>query len=301
MKPTLLVLAAGMGSRYGGLKQMDPLGPNGESIIDYSVYDAVQGGFGKVIFVLREDIVSDFYELFANKYKSVIEVDHVVQRLSDIPENIQTNPERNKPWGTGHAILAAREKLIEPFAVINGDDFYGSIAFKVMAEFLSQTNPDDIKLQSMVGYILNNTLSEHGFVSRGICSSNKDGNLTTVTERTHIERIDENIMFIDDQKQAHQLSGEEIVSMNFWGFTPALLQPFYEKFVSFMEENGKALKSEFYIPLAINQLIQDGVLNVKVLESTARWFGVTYQDDKPLVISKLRELSATGVYPDKIW
>lgn len=280
---------------------MDPLGPNGESIIDYSVYDAVHGGFGKVIFVLREDIVSDFYELFANKYKSVIEVDHVVQRLSDIPENIQTNPERNKPWGTGHAVLAAREKLTEPFAVINGDDFYGSNAFKVMAEFLSQTNPDDIKLQSMVGYILNNTLSEHGFVSRGICSSNKDGHLTTVTERTHIERIDENIMFIDDQKQAHQLSGEEIVSMNFWGFTPALLQPFYEKFVSFMEENGTALKSEFYIPLAINQLIQDGVLNVKVLESTARWFGVTYQDDKPLVISKLRELSATGVYPDKIW
>lgn len=301
MKPTLLVLAAGMGSRYGGLKQMDPLGPNGESIIDYSVFDAVRGGFGKVIFVLREDIVSDFYELFANKYKSVIEVDHVVQRLSDIPENIQTNPERNKPWGTGHAVLAAREKLTEPFAVINGDDFYGSNAFKVMAEFLSQTNPDDIKLQSMVGYILNNTLSEHGFVSRGICSSNKEGHLTTVTERTHIERIDENIMFVDDQKQAHQLSGEEIVSMNFWGFTPALLEPFYDKFVSFMEENGTALKSEFYIPLAINQLIQDGVLNVKVLESAARWFGVTYQDDKPLVISKLRELSATGVYPDKIW
>lgn len=301
MKPTLLVLAAGMGSRYGGLKQMDPLGPNGESIIDYSVYDAVRGGFGKVIFVLREDIVDDFYELFANKYKAVIEVDHVVQRLSDIPEGIQTNPERNKPWGTGHAVLAAREKLTEPFAVINGDDFYGSDAFKVMAEFLSQTNPDDIKLQSMVGYILNNTLSEYGFVSRGICSSNHEGHLTTVTERTHIERIDEKIIFIDDNKQTHQLSSEEIVSMNFWGFTPALLQPFYEKFVSFMEENGTALKSEFYIPLAINQLIQDGVLNVKVLESAARWFGVTYQDDKPLVISKLRELSATGVYPDKIW
>jgi len=301
MKPTLLVLAAGMGSRYGGLKQMDPLGPNGESIIDYSVYDAVRAGFGKVIFVLREDIVSDFYELFANKYKSVIEVDHVIQHLDDIPDGIQTNPERIKPWGTGHAVLAAIKKLSEPFAVINGDDFYGSDAFKVMAEFLSQANPNEINLQSMVGYVLNNTLSEFGFVSRGICSSNKDGHLTSVTERTHIERIDEDIIFIDELKKSHHLSGEEIVSMNFWGFTPALLQPFYEKFVEFMQENGTALKSEFYIPLAINQLIQEGVLNVNVLKSTARWFGVTYQEDKPLVISKLRELSATGVYPDKIW
>ena len=280
---------------------MDPLGPNGESIIDYSVYDAVRGGFGKVIFVLREDIVSDFYELFANKYKSVIEVDHVVQGLSDIPDGIPTNPERSKPWGTGHAVLAAREKLTEPFAVINGDDFYGFDAFKVMAEFLSQTDPNDIKLQSMVGYILNNTLSEHGFVSRGICSSNKDRHLTTVTERTHIERIDESIVFIDDHHETHNLTGQEIVSMNFWGFTPALIQPFYETFVGFMKDNGTALKSEFFIPLAINQLVQNGVLNVKVLESTARWFGVTYQEDKPLVVSKLRELSATGIYPDKIW
>jgi len=301
MKPTLLVLAAGMGSRYGGLKQMDPLGPNGESIIDYSVYDAVRGGFGKVIFVLREDIVSDFYELFANKYKSVIEVDHVVQRLSDIPEGIPTNPERSKPWGTGHAVLAAREKLTEPFAVINGDDFYGFDAFKVMAEFLSKADPKDIKLQSMVGYILNNTLSEHGFVSRGICSSNKNRHLTAVTERTHIERIEESIVFIDDHQETHNLSGQEIVSMNFWGFTPALIQPFYETFVGFLKDNGTALKSEFFIPLSINQLVQNGILNVKVLESTARWFGVTYQEDKPLVISKLRELSTTGIYPDKIW
>lgn len=301
MKPTLLVLAAGMGSRYGGLKQMDPLGPNGESIIDYSVYDAVRGGFGKVIFVLREDIVSDFYKLFANKYKAVIEVDHVVQRLSDIPEGVKTNPERIKPWGTGHAVLAAKEKLTEPFAVINGDDFYGSDAFRVMAQFLSQVDPNEIKLQSMAGYILKNTLSEHGFVSRGICLSDAKGHLTTVTERTHIERIDEEIIFVDDNHKTHQLSGEEIVSMNFWGFTPALLEPFYDQFVRFMEEKGTALKSEFFIPLAINQLIQDGVLDVKVLENTARWFGVTYQEDKPLVISKLRELAATGIYPDKIW
>lgn len=301
MKPTLLVLAAGMGSRYGGLKQMDPLGPNGESIIDYSVYDAAQAGFGKVIFVLREEIVNDFYEIFANKYKSLLEVDHVVQQLDDLPEGIKINDERVKPWGTGHAVLAAREKLNKPFAVINGDDFYGANAFRVMAKFLSNANPDDIQLQSMVGYILNNTLSEHGFVSRGICSSDSNGHLTTVTERTHIERVDEGIIHIDEQEKVNPLSGDEIVSMNFWGFTPAIIEPFYEKFVDFMKDNGQDLKSEYYIPLGINQLIQDGVLNVKVLESTARWFGVTYQEDKPLVVSKLRELSATGVYPDKIW
>lgn len=301
MKPTLLVLAAGMGSRYGGLKQMDPLGPNGESIIDYSVYDAARAGFGKVIFVLREDIVADFYELFANKYKAVIEVDHVVQRLSDLPEGILLNEQRSKPWGTGHAVLAARKKLQEPFAVINGDDFYGADAFKVMADFLSQADPNEIKYQSMVGYVLNNTLSEYGFVSRGICSSDSNNFLTTVTERTHIERIEDGIIFEDENETKHHLSGDEIVSMNFWGFTPALLSPFYEKFTQFMLENSQALKSEFFIPLGINQLIQDGVLQVKVLESTARWFGVTYQQDRPLVISKLRELSATGVYPDKIW
>lgn len=301
MKPTLLVLAAGMGSRYGGLKQMDPLGPNGESIIDYSVYDAAQAGFSKVIFVLREEIVDDFYEIFANKYKSVLEVDHVVQKLSDIPEGIKINPERKRPWGTGHAVLAAREKLKEPFAVINGDDFYGANAFKVMSEFLSNADPDDIQSQGMVGYILNNTLSEHGFVARGICSSDSKGHLNTVTERTHIERVDEGIVYIDKEDKQNPLTGEEIVSMNFWGFTPALLQAFYEKFISFMKENGQEIKSEFFIPLGINQLIQEDLLNVQVLESTARWFGVTYQKDKPLVISKLRELSATGVYPDKIW
>ena len=285
MKPTLLVLAAGMGSRYGGLKQMDPLGPNGESIIDYSVYDAAKAGFGKVIFVLREEIVNDFFSLFANKYKNFIEVDHVVQSLDDIPAGITPNPEREKPWGTGHAMLSAREKLKEPFAVINGDDFYGANAFRVMSEFLSNCDPDEISMQSMVGYILQNTLSEHGHVSRGICLSNDEGCLTTVTERTKIQRENENIVFYDEDEIVHKLEGNEIVSMNFWGFTPAVMDTFYEKFTDFMQERSNELKSEFFIPLGINQLIQEEVLNVKVLESTARWFGVTYQEDKPLVIS----------------
>ena len=301
MKPTLIVLAAGLGSRYGGLKQMDPLGPSGESIIDYSVYDAMKAGFGKVIFVLREEIVSDFFLLFANKYKAKIEVDYVIQSLQDIPGGVRPHPERSKPWGTGHAMLAARGKINEPFAVINGDDFYGADAFKVMAGFLNQANPESIATQSMVGYVLNNTLSEYGHVSRGICETDGNHMLTTVTERTRIQRAGDQVVFIDDMENKHQLRGSEIVSMNFWGFTPALLKAFQEKFELFMQESGGELKSEFYIPLGINQLIQEGRLQVKVLESTARWFGVTYQEDKPLVISKLRELTATGVYPDNLW
>lgn len=280
---------------------MDPLGPNGESIIDYSVYDAAKAGFGKAIFVLREDIVEDFFTLFANKYKNRIEVDYVVQKLEDVPAGIEVHPERQKPWGTGHAMLAAQHKINEPFAVINGDDFYGSNAFAVMANFLSACNPDEIAMQSMVGYVLNNTLSEFGHVSRGICSTDENHLLTTVTERTKIQRSGEKIIFVDDNEEELVLQGNEIVSMNFWGFTPALLPEFYRQFEEFMKTNGRELKSEFYIPLAINNLIQDKIISVKVLESAAKWFGVTYQDDKPLVISKLRELTATGVYPDHIW
>lgn len=300
MKPTLLVLAAGLGSRYGSLKQMDRIGPNGESIIDYSVYDAVKAGFGKVIFVLREEIVDDFYDIFANTYKDKIEVDHVVQQLSDIPEGIHLNPNRVKPWGTCHAVLSAKDKLKDPFAVINGDDFYGFEAFKVMAEFLSQSDPGDIYDQAMVGYILRNTLSEHGFVSRGICTTDKDNYLTGVTERTHIEKIDQEIFFIDNEETV-TLGGEEVVSMNFWGFTPALLPVFSEIFKDFMQEKGQELKSEFYIPYATNILVEQDQIRVKVLESDAKWFGVTYSEDKAFVMGKLQELSSNGIYPEKIW
>ena len=300
MKPTLLVLAAGLGSRYGSLKQMDRLGPNGESIIDYSVFDAARAGFGKVVFVLREEIVEDFYTLFANRYKSTIDVDHVVQRLSDIPDGIMLNPERVKPWGTCHAVLAAQEKLSEPFAVINGDDFYGFEAFEEMGKFLSNLNPDEIHEQAMVGYILNNTLSEHGFVSRGICTTNPENYLTGVTERTHIEKKGKDIVFIEGDK-AEKLSGKEVVSMNFWGFTPAILQELSKIFKSFMKERSQELKSEFYIPYATNILVEQGMIRVKVLESDAKWFGVTYSEDKEMVMEKLSSLTAEGKYPDKIW
>ena len=300
MKPTLVVLAAGLGSRYGSLKQMDRLGPCGESIIDYSVYDAVRAGFGKVVFVLREEIVEDFYSIFVNKYKGKIEVDHVVQRLTDIPEGIELNPERVKPWGTCHAVLSAKEKLKEPFAVINGDDFYGFEAFEAMGKFLSQANPDEILMQSMVGYILNNTLSEHGFVSRGICTTDNENFLTGVTERTHIEKSGDDIVFIEDENSV-LLSGKEVVSMNFWGFTPAILPNLAEIFTSFMQKSGQELKSEFYIPYATNILVEQELIRVKVLESDAKWFGVTYSEDKAMVVEKLSQLETDGKYPNDIW
>lgn len=301
MKPTLLVLAAGLGSRYGGLKQMDPMGPQGESIIDYSVYDAIQAGFGKVVFVLREEIVEDFYELFANRYKKYITVDHAIQRLTDVPAGIEVTPERVKPWGTGHAVLSAKKLLSEPFAVINGDDYYGKDAFRVMAVFLSKLDPADVSSQSMVGYNLSNTLSEFGAVARGICSVGEHHLLTDVVERTHIEKKDGRVIFLDDNNAAHVLAGNEIVSMNFWGFTPAILPYFTDLFKGFLTEKGKELKSEFYIPYAVNLLIQSNTLSVKVLESQARWFGVTYQADKPHVQEKIAEMYQQGVYPEKLW
>lgn len=301
MKPTLLVLAAGLGSRYGGLKQMDPLGPNGESIIDYSVYDAVQAGFGKVIFVLREEIVEDFYELFANRYKKKITIDHVVQRLTDIPSGVTVNPERVKPWGTGHAVLAAEKILTEPFAVINGDDYYGKDAFKVMSGFLSKLNAEDVRSQSMVGYSISNTLSEFGAVSRGICSVDGNMVLTGVVERTHIERKAGNIIFLDENSKEVGLAGNEIVSMNFWGFTPAVLPHFNDLFRRFLISHGDELKSEFYIPYAVNLLIESQTIEVKVLESNAQWFGVTYQADRSHVQERISALYNEGAYPEKMW
>lgn len=301
MKPTLLVLAAGLGSRYGGLKQMDPLGPNGESIIDYSVYDAFQAGFGKVVFVLREEIVGDFYELFANRYKKRITVDHVIQRLTDIPPGISVNPDRTKPWGTAHAVLSAGKILNEPFAVINGDDYYGKDAFRVMAAFLSNLDPREAGSQSMVGYGISNTLSEFGAVSRGICSVDENAILTGIVERTHIEQQGKRIIFLDENNEQVDLSGNEVVSMNFWGFTPAVLPYFRELFHEFLILKGSELKSEFYIPYAVNQLIESAIVKVKVLESSAQWFGVTYQADRPHVQERISALYQAGSYPVTMW
>ena len=299
MKPTLLVLAAGMGSRYGGLKQMDGLGSNGETIMDYSVFDAARAGFGKVIFVIRKSFEKDFKDIFTNRFKGVIDVDFVYQEIEDIPQGSSYNTERTKPWGTGHAVLMAATAIKEPFTVINADDFYGADAFKVMADFLTK-NAKNTNRYSMVGYRLGNTLSESGPVSRGICTVDENGILKTVVERTHIERSG-GIIFYKDGTTKVDIAENELVSMNFWGFTPDFFTHLEQLFKEFLKQNGQSATAEFYIPFAVNDLINHKKAEVEVLQTTAKWFGVTYQDDRNSAILSINNLIKKGEYPSKLW
>lgn len=299
MKPTLLILAAGMGSRYGSLKQIDAIGPSGETIIDYSVYDAIRAGFGKVVFVIRKNIEKDFKEVFGNRFQNKIKVEYVFQELENLPEGFQLPPEREKPWGTAHAVLMAKDKINEPFAVINADDFYGADAFQKLADFFSQTDMNE-NIYSMVGYTLNKTLSDHGFVSRGVCETDSEGNLITVVERTKIEKLNGKILFSEGDAKI-ELQGNEKVSMNFWGFMPSFFNYTERDFIAFLKESIHIPKSEFFIPLVVNNLIQSKTIKLKVLPTSASWFGVTYKEDKPVVIQKIRDLIARGVYPAKLW
>lgn len=300
MKPTLLILAAGMGSRYGGLKQVDQLGPTGETILEYSIFDAIQAGFGKIVFIIRKDIEVAFKETFGDKFSDKIQVEYVYQELGNLPEGYTLDSKRTKPWGTSHAVLMAKDVIKEPFAVINADDFYGADAFKTIVTFFdslcSETN-----IFSMVGYKLENTLSDFGTVSRGICSHDVDRNLTTVVERTSIVKEGEQIVFTDENGKKQVLTGNEIVSMNFWGFTPSYFAYAEEQFKEFLDAHGHEEKSEFYIPTVVNNLIVSGEANTKVLESSAKWFGVTYQEDKQSTIDKIAALVAEGVYPQNLW
>ena len=298
MKPTLLILAAGIGSRYGGVKQMDEIGPSGESIIDYSVFDAIRAGFGKVVFVLNPKIEKDFKAIYEQRLSGKIETAYVLQELDNIPEDVSFTPERVKPWGTGHAVLAAKEVIDTPFAVINADDFYGRQAFEVLGNFLSQLNNDETRY-AMVGYQLKNTLSENGSVSRGICST-KEGLLTNVVERTKIYRTDGQIVFKENGREI-PITGNSLVSMNFWGFTPKYFVQSEAWFVDFIRENARQLKAEFYIPYVVNKLITQGDANVRVLESHDRWFGVTYQEDKAVTIARVRQMVREGRYPESLW
>lgn len=299
IKPTLLVLAAGIGSRYGGLKQMDQVGPSGETIIDYSIYDAMQAGFGKVVFVIREDIEKDFKEVFIDKLKDRIEVDYVFQHIDMVPKGVRFSSARKKPWGTGHAVIVAEQKINEPFAVINADDFYGGSSYRVMADFL--TNSSDINEYSMVGYRLDRTLSDHGYVARGVCETNKESYLKIVTERTKIEKENNKIIFTDEDGTKTALTGSEIVSMNFWGFNTSVFNYLNKHFIKFMTENSSNPKAEFFIPDMIADLIKKNTAKVKVLNTDESWFGVTYREDKPVVIESIRELVCKGVYPSKLW
>jgi len=301
MKPTLVVLAAGMGSRYGGLKQIDPFGPSGETIMDYSVYDAIRAGFGKVVFIIRKSIENDFRSAILKKYEGKIALDVVFQELDILPEGVALHPDRVKPWGTGHAVWCAASKINEPFAVINADDFYGAEGFAVMADYLSGLEDGDTSSYSMVGYDLRNTLSDFGSVARGVCQVDENNDLISVVERTAIEKTESGAAYKDENGNTAALTGDEAVSMNFWGFTPSVFKYFGDFFQVFAKENADNIKSEFYIPTGVDALIKQGKVSTKVLRSDARWFGVTYQEDKESVVKKIQELVDAGKYPSKLW
>jgi NDP-sugar pyrophosphorylase family protein len=300
IKPTLLVLAAGIGSRYGGLKQVDKLGPSGETIIDYSIYDAIRAGFGKVVFVIRRNIESEFKEVIT-KFNKKINVDVAYQEIDIVPEGIQVPVERQKPWGTGHAVLMAADKINTPFAVINADDFYGAKSFQAIAEYLTSKRDSDKDTYCMVGYRLKNTLSENGQVARGVCEISGNHLLESIVERTQILRKDGKIVFRDSDDTWNSLTGEEMVSMNFWGFPESVFKHLETKFKAFILSNYQNPKAEFYIPLAINELLNEGEARVKVLNTPDPWFGVTYKEDKESSVRKLNALIAEGVYPKKLW
>lgn len=297
-KPTLLVMAAGMGSRYGSLKQIDTFGPSGETIIDYSIYDAIRAGFAKVVFVIRQSMERDFKDVFYKKLSGKIEIEYALQELDRVPEGVRVPTEREKPWGTGHAVLVAADKIQEPFAVINADDYYGQQAFQLMADFLSQEQKEE---HVLMGYRLRNTLSAHGHVSRGICEVNEAGYLSSVTERTHISiKPDQSIVYQEEERE-FELTGEEIASMNLMGFMPAAFTQFEASFRAFLKENLNQLKKEFYLPSVVNEIIHAGDTKVKVLNTPDKWFGVTYKEDKAMAQQKLQELVNAGVYPENLW
>ena len=300
IKPTLLVLAAGMGSRYGSLKQMDGVGPNGEAIIDYSVYDAIRAGFGKVVFVIRHSFEADFKEVFnAERFGHKIEVEYAFQELDYLPEGFTLPEGRVKPWGTNHAVMMAAKAINEPFAVINADDFYGRTAYVTIGDYLKQLTDSEGRY-CMVGYQVSKTLSENGTVSRGVCTVDEEGNLRGMVERTQIERVDGTIVFHDGGAD-EPLAEDTPVSMNLFGFTPDYFRHSEAYFKEFLPANIDNLKAEFFIPLMVNKVINDGTATMRVLKTTSDWFGVTYKEDKPMLMAKIEELIAAGEYPRNLW
>ena len=299
MKPTLFLLAAGMGSRYGGLKQLDKLGPNGETIMDYSIYDAINAGFGKLVFVIRKDFEQDFRDIVLKKYESKIPCELVFQALDALPEGFTCPADRQKPWGTNHAVMMGKDVIKEPFAVLNCDDFYDRDAFQVMGKFLSELPEGSTGKYAMVGFRVGNTLSESGTVSRGVCEKNDQNLLTSVVERTKIQRFDGVVKYQDENEEWVAISDNTPVSMNFWGFTPDYFQHSVEYFKEFLADpkNMENLKSEFFIPLMVDKLINDGTATCEVLDTTSQWFGVTYPEDRPEVVARFAKLGEEGVYP----
>jgi len=299
MKPTLLVLAAGMGSRYGGNKQLDEVGPSGETIIDYSIYDAIRAGFGKIVFVIRRDIEEQVKERFGARLKDKIIVDYVFQEITNLPEGVKVTPDRQKPWGTSHAILVTRDKIKEPFGVINADDYYGVESFRILYDFL--TTDKDPNCYCIVGYKLGNTLSDHGHVNRGVCEVGKDGLLKNIAEVRQISKTHDGARAPGTDDEELHFTGNEIVSMNLFGFKPACYDFLGKEFRNFIDKNGMDPKSELDIPTSLDRFVKSGDLTIKVLQSNERWFGVTYREDKPFVVESIRQMIRKGVYPVRIY
>lgn len=299
MKPTLLVLAAGMGSRYGGNKQLDQVGPSGETIIDYSIYDAIRAGFGKIVFVIRRDIEDQVKERFVKKLKGRIEVDYVFQEITNLPDGSKVSPDRQKPWGTSHAILVTEQKIKEPFGVINADDYYGVESFKILKDFL--VNDKDPNCYSIVGYKLGNTLSDHGHVNRGVCRAGEDGLLQNIVETRQIEKTKDGAKAPGPDGKPLIFTGNEIVSMNLWGFKPSCFHFLGKEFRNFIAEKGMDLKSELDIPTSVDKFVKSGQITIKILMSNEHWFGVTYREDKPFVVDSINRMIRKGIYPSSLY
>jgi UTP-glucose-1-phosphate uridylyltransferase len=306
MKTTLLILAAGMGSRYGGLKQMDSIGPSGETIMDYSVFDAISAGITKVVFVIKREFEKDFNDVIIKKYEGKINIDYVFQELSGFTDGIKINPERVKPWGTSHAVLSAADMIKEHFIVINADDFYGLDSFKIVHDYLSvipnETSNSELRtpnLYAMAGYKLKETLSENGAVTRAVCELDDEQYLKTIVERFKIKRQDNIVINIENNIEL-EIDEDSLVSMNMWGFTPSIFDKFKEMFRQFIEKNYDNTSAEFLLPACINEIIESGFAKVKVLKTQSEWFGLTYKEDKPAVVKRINQLIASGQYPANV-
>lgn len=299
--PELVVMAAGMGSRYGGLKQIDPIGPSGEIVLDYAVYDAKKAGFEKVVFIIREEIEDAFRERVGKTIEKHIETEYVFQELSNLPAGYSLPETRTKPWGTAHAILCAADAITGPFAAINADDFYGATTFEVIANHLKNATDREMYDYAMVGFELRNTLTENGYVSRGICQTDAAGNLTDVVERTKIQQFDSTVKYTEDDKNWVELDPAAVTSMNVWGFTQSFLTELRARFPKFLDQNINTPKGEFFIPAVVNELIKERKATVKVLSSTEKWLGVTYPEDKAAVVKAIQQKVANGDYPENLW
>ena len=303
-KPVLVVMAAGMGSRYGGLKQIDPVDAQGHIIMDFSIYDAVKAGFEKVIFIIKKANEADFKAAIGDRLSKVIDVEYVFQDLQNIPEGYEVPADRVKPWGTGHAILSCLGVVDAPFAVINADDYYGSHAFKMIYDYLTPHADDDKYRYTMVGYVLENTLTENGHVARGVCVTDENGYLQKINERTHIEKRENGTAYTEDDGETWTVIPEgSTVSMNMWGFTPSILAELKARFSKFLDENleKNPLKCEYFLPFVVDELLNEGKATVQVLKSQDKWYGVTYKEDKPVVVAAIQNLKDSGLYPEKLW